>query len=294
MKKICLLSLFVCIFNFGYGQNREPLQFPEGVVQEMDIVYATVDDVEMKLNVYWDPRITEKQPLVVFVHGGGWRRGTKDRPREAIRLLNHGYTVASISYRLSGVAKFPAQIIDCKAAIRWLRANADQFNYDPGRIGVWGASAGGHLVAMLGTSGNHTDWDVGENLEYSSKVQAVVNWFGPTDFMRMNDIPGKIDHFAADSPESLLIGGPIQEHPEKVKAANPITYIDDEVPPMLIMHGEDDDLVLPNQSILLYEALVEVGHTPELLLLGGQGHGGSSWHLYFPYVRAFFDKTLKH
>ena len=163
--------------------------------------------------------------------------------------------MASINYRLSQHAIFPAQIEDCKAAIRWLRANAAKYHLDADRIGVWGASAGGHLVAMLGTTGSVKELEgKGGNLDQSSRVQCVVDWFGPSDLPTMggsHDDPG--------SPESRLIGGPVQENKEKARKASPLTYVSKDSAPFLIMHGDQDNVVPPGQSELLAEALKKAG-----------------------------------
>jgi acetyl esterase/lipase len=207
--------------------------------------------------------------------------------------------VASINYRLSQEAVFPAQIHDCKAAVRWLRANAETYNLDAGQIGAWGASAGGHLVSLLATAGESKELE-GElgDMAHSSRVQAVCDFFGPTDFRRMNDIPGTIDHDAADSPESQLIGAPIQENLDLVARANPITYIGAGVPPFLIVHGERDLTVLPNQSELLYDALKRAGADVTYYVVPGAGHGfrgatAQEQAKIDGMVDAFFDRHLK-
>ncbi|OVE79966.1 hypothetical protein BVY01_01150, partial [bacterium I07] len=170
-------------------------------------------------------------------------------------------------------ALFPAQIQDCKAAIRWIRANAENHGFDPDRIGVWGGSAGGHLVALLGTSGGIEEFETDENSEYSSRVQAVVDWYGPTDFLKMDDFPGKGGHNDGGSPESRLVGGPIQENKDLVLKANPITYVSSDDPPMLIMHGEKDMSVPFNQSELLHDALKNAGLESTLYCVKNGGHG---------------------
>src|SRR6185437_7517091 len=164
-------------------------------------------------------------------------------------------------YRLSGEATWPAQIHDCKAAIRWLRANAAKYGLDPDRIGVTGASAGGHLAAMLGLGGGVAalEGDVGPHTGVSSRVKCVVDQFGPSDLLAMADHSSRIDHNAPDSPESKLIGGALQENKEKARAASPITYISRDDPPFLILHGTEDPLVPFNQSERLAEALKTVG-----------------------------------
>ena len=244
-----------------------------GKAVERDIVYARVGERELLLDLYLPEKIGEPLPVVAWVHGGGWRNGSKASGGPARSLVSQGFAVVDVGYRLSGEAIFPAQIQDCKAAIRWIRANTNKYNLDPNRIGAWGSSAGGHLVAMLGTTGDVKDFDTEENSEYSSRLQAVCDWFGPTDFLRMNDFAGSMDHDAPKSPESLVIGGPIQENKEKVARANPITYVSGDEPPFLIMHGERDLLVAYNQSELLYDALKKAGVEATLYCVKGGGHG---------------------
>ena len=158
-------------------------------------------------------------------------------------LLDEGYAVASVNYRLSDEATFPAQLHDCRAAVRWLRMHAEEHNLDASRVGAWGASAGGHLAAMLGTADGFLregDYSAGG---FSAGVRAVCDWFGPMDFRRMNDVPGAMDHDAPDSPESRLVGGPIRKHADRVAAANPAAYVAAESAPFLMVHGAEDDLV---------------------------------------------------
>lgn len=238
-----------------------------------DLVYARAGDADLPLDLYLPEGASGPLPVVVWVHGGAWRAGSKENPR-ALRLLERGYAVASINYRLSQEAIFPAQIHDCKAAVRWLRAHAGEYGLDPDRFGAWGASAGGHLVALLGTAANEPQLE-GE-LGYpgeSSAVQAVCDFFGPTDFSRMDDVPGTMDHDAPDSPESSLIGAPVQERPDLVALANPITYIGPDTPPFLIVHGDCDFTVLLNQSQFLYRALRVAGVDATFHIVEGAGHG---------------------
>jgi acetyl esterase/lipase len=270
---------------------------PNNAIISRDITYATVDGKDLKLDIYSFTDAAEPLPLIVWIHGGAWRGGNKENPR-ALPLLSKDYAIASVQYRLSQEAIFPAQIHDCKAAIRWLRANAEQFHFDPDKIGVWGGSAGGHLVALLGTSGEVPDLegDLGTT-STSSRVQAVCDWFGPTDFLRMNDVTGKIDHDAPDSPESQLVGATIQDHPEWVDRANPITYVSSDDPPFLIMHGSQDLTVLQNQSELLHTALQQADVSSNLILIDDQGHGFRSRDRdpndLIRHVEAFFDRELK-
>jgi acetyl esterase/lipase len=185
-----------------------------------------------------------------------------------------GWVCASIEYRLSGEAIWPAQIEDCKCAIRFLRSHSEQYGLDPHRIGVWGSSAGGHLVAMLGTTGRVSELEgTGGWPGVSSAVQAVCDWYGPTDFLRMDAAGSEMVHDAPDSPESELVGGAIQLHPERVARANPISYVAGDEPPFLIVHGTRDPLVPYNQSELLFSALA--GRTDvTFITVEGAGHGG--------------------
>ena len=155
-----------------------------GVKALRNLEYARVGDKKLLLDLYLPEKPQGPLPLVIWIHGGAWLGGDKaDCP--ARRLVQRGYAVASVNYRLSNEAIFPAQIKDCKAAVRWLRAHTAEYGLDAGHFGVWGASAGGHLVALLGTSGDTKDFDKGENLGVSSRVQAVCDWFGPTDLLQM-------------------------------------------------------------------------------------------------------------
>jgi acetyl esterase/lipase len=195
-----------------------------------------------------------------------------------LTYLTQGYAIASINYRLSQHAIFPAQIEDCKAAVRWLRAHAAHYRLDPQRFAAWGPSAGGHLAAMLGVSRNVREFEVGDNLGVSSRVQAVVDYFGPTDFLQMDAhrTPDGMVHNTPDSPESELVGGCILEVPERVARANPVSYVTPDAPPFLIVHGDADPLVPYHQSVLLAAALKGAGATVTFYTVKGGGHGGFS------------------
>ena len=233
----------------------------------------------------------EPLPVVIWIHGGAWKGGSKDRC-PARRFLQKGYAAASINYRLSQHALFPAQIEDCKAAMRWLRANAKKYGLDPKRFGVWGSSAGGHLVALLGTTGDVKEFDKGQNLDFSSRVQAVCDFFGPADFTKMSSFPTKMDHDSPDSPESKLIGGAVQENKEKARRANPITYVTKDDPPFLIVHGDKDPLVPLNQSEIFYEALKKTKVKAKFHTVKGGGHGFKDPEVDIM-VDEFFDRYLK-
>jgi acetyl esterase/lipase len=256
-----------------------------------DLEYARFGQNSLLLDIYLPTQASDPFPLIVWVHGGAFRMGDKgNSPAE--RMVARGYAVASINYRLSQEALFPAQIEDCKAAVRWLRAHAAQYNLNPGRIGAWGSSAGGHLVAMLGTTGHMRDLDTGAHLAYSSQVQAVCDFFGPTDFLQMDAAGSDMHHDAPDSPESPLIGGAIQEYPDRVARANPITYVTPAAPPFLIAHGDCDPLVPHHQSELLYAALQRAGVQVTFHTVRGAGHGFEGPEID-QLVDAFFDRHLK-
>lgn len=297
-----VLLIVTCLVGASWpaaAQDREQ-RLPAGIVKHADITYAEVDGRELLLDVYSrEPRPERPVPVVVWVHGGGWRGGSKDRINRSLPILEHGYGFVSVGYRLSGEALFPAAIADVKAAFRWVRANATQYGFDAQRVGAWGSSAGGHLVALLGTAHEVAEWDTmhEENAGVSSRPDAVCNWFGPSDFLRMNDFPGRIDHDAAESPESRFIGGPIQEHPAKVQRANPISYVTADDPPMLHMHGEKDQSVPYNQSELLHAALQAADLDTTLYKVSNADHGfrdmqGDTPESLMAMVVAFFERTI--
>ncbi len=257
-------------------------KLPAGFRVLRDLQYVDGGHERNRLDLYLPENADGRLPLVVWIHGGAWLAGSKEGC-PAVPLTAQGYAVASINYRLSQHAVFPAQIEDCKAAIRWLRASAAKYHLDQDRIGVWGSSAGGHLVAMLGTTGNVKDFDTGNvkdfvdgtdgNLDQSSRVQCVVDWFGPSDLVAMAG-----SHDNPDSPESRLIGGPVQENKEKARKASPLTYVSKDSAPFLIMHGDRDNTVPLKQSEVLAEALKKAGVEAKLVVVKGNGHGGPGFN----------------
>ena len=278
--------------------SNSRMRLPEGATVERDLVYETVQGRDLPLDLYRPP---SKHPtaLVIWIHGGGWTSGSKAGGGPGVfQLLQRGYAVASVEYRLSGEAVFPAAIEDCKAAVSFLRLHADKYNLDPQRFGVWGSSAGGHLVSLLGTTNDVDQFDTHPvTRKASSSVQAVCNWFGPSDFLRMNDFPSRINHDAADSPESRFIGGAIQENPKKVQRANPASYASAGDPPFLHLHGDKDQLVPFNQSEILHAALQASGVKTTLYKVVGGGHGfggsqDSREELIAKSIR-FFDSILQ-
>ncbi len=268
-------------------------KIPEGTRVFNDLAYVTNGHERQKLDLYL-PSEGENLPLIINIHGGAFLMGSKE-DMVPLSFLSEGYAVASINYRLSYHAIFPAQIEDCKSAVRWLRKNSDKYGINPSRFGVIGASAGGYLAAMLGTTGDVKEFDLGENLEVSSRVQAVVDLFGPTDFLQMDNhrLPNGLIHNVPDSPESLLIGGNIQENKDKVAKANPINYVTKDDPPFLIIHGDSDPLIPHHQSELLEKALRESGVSVILYIVKDGGHGGFKDDNIDPLIGNFFANTLK-
>ena len=292
-----VLTLFflVTITVLAQRRNRDTSpKIPESVTVHRDIAYVTDGHERQKLDLYVPADTGENLPLIIWVHGGAWLGGNKTHYRP-MEYLSAGYAGASINYRLSQHAVFPAQIEDVKAAIRWLRANAETYRLDPNRFAAWGSSAGGHLVAMLGTAGDVAEFEVGENLEVSSKVQAVVDYFGPTDFLQMDAhrLPDGLVHDAPDSPESKLVGGPIQEHKDRVAKANPITYVSKDDSPFLIIHGDQDKLVPFHQSMLLNDALEKAGVPVTFYRVEGGGHGWFRDPKVPELTKTFLEQHLK-
>jgi acetyl esterase/lipase len=269
------------------------MPIPPGTRVLRDLAYVPDGHERQKLDLYL-PEKGGNLPLIVWIHGGGWQNGSKDRT-QAVKFVPQGYAVASINYRLSSHAIFPAQIEDCKAAIRWLRAHAKEHGIDPQRIGVWGSSAGGHLVAMLGVTGDVKEFDKGLNLDQSSRVQCVVDFFGPTELFTMQAqtvIQGPINHDAPESPESKLIGATVKEAKAKADKASPLTYVSKGGAPILIMHGDKDPLVPLKQSEVFLEALKKAGVDATLHVVPGAGHGFGGPEIDEK-VGAFFASHLK-
>lgn len=270
-----------------------------------DLVYGSVQTaqgpLDLKLDLYVPSNVAPPFPVVVWIHGGGWQSGSKANPT-AKPLADQGYALASIDYRLSSQATWPAQIHDCKGAVRWLRKNAAVYQLDANRVGVWGSSSGGHLAAMVGTLGDvgtvtlgaqtiDLEGTTGGNTGFSSRVQAVVNWFGASDFLWMDASPCSLGDESGQCPESKLLGGPIQELPILAASADPKTFLSQDDPSMLIVHGTADPLIPFNQSERLQVAGERgFGLDYRLVAVQNGGHGGAGFSV--DEARAFFDEQL--
>lgn len=270
---------------------------PAGTRTLRDLEFARPRGRPLHLDLFVPPG-EQLVPLVLWIHGGGWMQFSKTDGVQALGLLSHGYAVASTDYRLSSEAIFPAQIHDVKAAVRYLRANAAGFGLDPERFGVWGESAGGHLAALLGTTSVCCELEGEEGVTgVSSRVQAVVDLYGPTDLLqRKAQTPeGAQDPEAPDSSSARLLGGPPSRRPERARQANPIIYVTKGAPPFLVVHGDADDLVPLGQSELLVAALRATGAEVDFMLIKGGGHGGEAFQdtAILAAIRAFLDRHMK-
>jgi acetyl esterase/lipase len=290
---IALAMIPACV-SFAVSQEKAKpsaaSRLPAGVQVLRDLPYVEGGHERNVLDLYLPEKAEGRLPLVCWIHGGGWSAGSKD-DCPAAYLAAKGYAVASINYRLSQHAVFPAQIQDCKAAIRWLRANAAKHHIDPDHIGVWGSSAGGHLVAMLGTTGGVKELEgQGGNLNQSSRVQCVVDWFGPTDLATMGG-----SHDTAASAEAKLLGGLVPENKEKARKASPLSYVGKDAAPFLIMHGDKDNTVPMQQSEVLAAALKKAGVEATLVVVKGNGHGGPGFNSAEnrKLIEDFFAKHLR-
>jgi len=233
-----------------------------------DVVTGKGGTQDLHAEIAYPANATAPLPAIIYIHGGGWIKGSyKGAP--LVRLALAGYFAASIEYRFSNVAKWPAQIQDCKLGVRWLRANAAKYNVDPNRIGVWGESAGGHLVTCLGTMADVKEYEGdGGYPGVSSAVQAVVDFYGPTDFTRPDIY----------SPEAIrlsegLFGVPREQNPDLWKSGSPFFYVKAGDPPMLLVHGDSDGLVPLAQSTVFDEALTKAGVPHQFVIVKNADHG---------------------
>jgi acetyl esterase/lipase len=266
-----------------------------------NLEYARPDSGPLSLDLYL-PEAGGPFPLIVWIHGGAFRAGDKAGIwyKPILNQTQRGYAVASIDYRLSGSAKFPALVHDAKAAVRWLRANAAQYNLKADRIVVAGESAGGYQAVMLGTSGGVAELEgtLG-NPKESSRVEGVIDFFGPTALLAMDDGASScktpLVHRAPNSPESLLLGCNLDDCPDRAKAASPIAYVARDNPPFLILHGTADCQVPHSQSQRLYDALRAAGVKADLHLLPDVGHGDRRFMTpeTEKLVNEFVDSVLK-
>jgi acetyl esterase/lipase len=272
-----------------------------------NINYADDNLVSHNLDIYLPRDNKPRYPAVMIVYGSAFfGNDMKQNAYKALGapLLDSGFAVVTVNHRSSRDAIFPAQIQDIKAAVRFLKAKGHKFQIDTSFIGITGYSSGGHLSAMMGTSGfvnlvtinsktAHIEGNIGNYASYNSSVNAVVDWFGPIDFQSMDSCGSSMVHDAPDSPESILIGAPIQDNDDLCALANPISYVDPDDPPFLILHGDADPLVPHCQSALLFQSLQEAGVASQFVLVPEAAHGpGLFEEEYFRMMTDFFLRCL--
>lgn len=272
----------------------------------LDVVYANRSEFE-KLDIYLPDEGDGLFPVIVFIHGGAWCMGDKSdmQVKPFMSLLQDGYAVVSVNYRLTGEEGFPAGLIDCKAAIRFLKANAKKYHLDAERMGLAGDSAGANLVLMLGTTVNHPELN-DLTLGYANQdttVKCIVSWYAPTDIAKMYEQLREtgLNYISEDDPttyEARYVGGSMNCVPaEKVRLASPICHINKDMPPILLQHGCNDRLVPYQQSKTFYEKAVKIvgKENITLELFKNAGHADFQFETSknMARVRAFFDRYLK-
>lgn len=282
----------------GGSSKQKVLQLlRENTVLHKDLTYARIGSRSLKLNLALPKNAKSPTPLVIWIHGGAWAHGSKDEVSPAAALLLVGYAVAHVEYRLTGEAPFPAQIHDCKAAVRWLRANARRYNIDPDRFAAWGGSAGGHLATLLGTTSGHRELDgnVGDDTGVSSEVQVVCNYFGPLDFPAMmeasrdttDDLKQAIEQFFGDATP--------EEREAIIQLASPLAHVSRGDAPTIIVHGDKDSIVPISINRSFPDALKKQGVRTEMVVIRGAGHGGKEFfeRKLLLQIVAFFDRAFK-
>lgn len=275
------VGLAMIIATIACWQHPGFADFPENAQEELklisDVTYGVVDSVELKLDVasLESNDSDTRSPCIVVIHGGAWRQGNKSNHRNEIQALaREGYVAVSVGYRLVPSHRFPSQVHDVKQAVRFLRENAATYGIDPDRIGAMGFSAGGHLALMLGTTGGAKDDGVVEKrdqwsdpIDQSSKVQAVVSYFGPTDFTR-GGIPPAATRLVSD-----FLGGTIDDVPDAFRDASPALYLDPADAPVLMFQGTRDPLVPYQQAVWMADAMTRANVDGRIELLVNASHG---------------------
>ena len=284
------LLLVLCLT--ACGSKAQP---PEGYKTLANIDYAATGQPRQALDLYLPQTRPEKPlPLVVYVHGGGWEGGSKDQAGALFAFLqSRQYAGASIGYRLTDQATWPAQIHDCKAAIRWLRAHAAEHGYDADRIAVYGISAGGHLVSLLGLTAGvpELEGSLGKHLDQKSQVKCVMDFCGPTNFLTFSQGSSVIKTENPQGPISKLLGGVLSTRQAEAKQASPETYVTPSAPPFLIIHGTADSLVPLAQARSFDTALDKAGATSTLLIAEGAPHVFFNSELISK-MKSFLDQQL--
>lgn len=267
MSRMKLISLIWCLGVLSLSA--------QSTVKDQE--YARVGDLVLKLDLHL-PK-AENPPLIVYVHGGAWRAGTKDDVPIA-PLLDHGFAIASVDYRLSTQAPFPAQIHDIKAAIRFLRAKASLFHLNTDKIAIIGSSAGGHLAALVGVTNGHTELEgkIGEHLDQSSDVACIVSLFGASNLQTILSQSTEFGLRMRVPALQLLLGDVPEQKPDLAKLASPVAHLDANDPPLLLIHGDADPQMPPQQSQEFAKASEAMKLPVTLIMLPGSKHGGKEFY----------------
>lgn len=312
MKRTLLLVLSLLFGGAIFSQNKG-INYEARAIHSskywLDIDYVGDNIIGHRLDIHLPAAGEGPFPVVIAIYGSAWfgnsRKADTFSNGLGQHLLKNGFAVVSINHRSSRDGIFPAQIQDVKAAIRFIRANSETFTLDSTFIGITGWSSGGHLAAMAGTTSGRSTYqmddeevdlegNLGAFTDASSHVDAVVDWFGPTDFLIMDNCGSSFSHDAPKSPESSLVGGPIQENPVLCSLANPITYVQKEIPPFLIIHGDQDPLVPHCQSEKLYAQMKTAKSESELIIVPGGKHGPKVMvDEYYKKMISFFEEQFK-
>ena len=260
-----------------------------------DILYSVVDGQSLELDLYL-PTEAADPPLLIWVHGGAWRRGSK-APLPTTALVEAGYAMASVDFRLSGDAMFPAQIHDIKAAIRFLRANVATFGYDATRVGILGSSSGGHLAALVGVTNGHEqlEGELGEFLDRSADVQAIVSYYGASNLTTILEQSTPFGLGVRAPALDLLLGVEPDEREHLARLASPVFHVDATDPPLLLLHGDQDPQMPINQSHELHGAYKEHELQVQFEVVHGAVHGGEPFfnEKNTALVKAFLDRQLR-
>ncbi|MEM7394676.1 MAG: alpha/beta hydrolase, partial [Verrucomicrobiota bacterium] len=280
------------------NKHGETVRLPNSLKGYVDLPYAGTLHPRQRLDLFLphDPSFKDPMPAIVCIHGGGWRNGHRsDAVQMAVtQALTRRYAGVIVGYRRSTEARWPAQIEDCKMAIRWLKAHAEAFGIDPARIGVFGRSAGGHLASMLGVSGEVKAFEGNPSVhpEQSSRVACVVNHCGPSNLLTLNVYSNFVDPISVESQESGLIGGTVAERPEAAEDASPLYHISPDDRPILHVHGTSDRGVPYLQSITFHQALRQAGVDSTLITIRNGKHQFYYHRRMTAVMNRFFEKHL--
>lgn len=285
------LALVAFAFAVVFSLRAADLAVPESVVFEKDIEFSNPDDQHLKLDLARPKDGDGPFPAIVCIHGGGFRAGKREGyDKQCLTLAQNGYVAVTVTYRLAPKYQFPAAVFDCKAAVRWLRANAAKYHIDPARIGVTGGSAGGHLAQFLGVTNGVKEFEGEGNLDQSSDVACVVNYYGPSDFTKSYD--KSVD---AKDVLPLFFGGDLKTKLQEHIHGSPLTWVNEKSVPTLCIHGTEDKYVAYEQATWMVDKLKANKVEAELLTLQGAGHGfkGEDAKKADTAMLAFFDSHLK-